>query len=70
MGYDIDAIIEDTETYLVIITTVIKTIKAIIAAYGDKPINNPNKVAIPFPPLNPVYIGNKCPITAEIPNAS
>ena len=33
-------------------------------------IITPNKLAIPFPPLNPTYIGKTCPSTATRPRAS
>ena len=53
-GKETEAIIEPKETYFEIRKTTTKTKIEYNAATACKPINNPNKVAIPFPPLKPV----------------
>ena len=67
-GNDKEATIDDKETYLKIMRQNEKTKKDNSAENGLTAINKPNIVAIPFPPLKPVYTGNKWPITADIPN--
>ena len=64
------AISEAKETYRNINTTKIKIEKDISAAKGCMASNNPNIVAIPFPPLKAVKIGKRCPITAAAPIAN
>ena len=51
--------IEANETYLKASKTVIKTIQETKALNECKPINSPNNVAIPLPPLNLVYTGKR-----------
>ena len=54
IGKAIEAIIEPKETYFEIISIITNTKIEYNAATACKPISNPNKVAIPFPPLKPV----------------
>ena len=49
-----DAKIDPNDTYLLTKNTTANTNIEAKAAKGFKPINNPNNVAIPLPPLNPV----------------
>ncbi len=49
-----EAITEARETYFEIKNTTTKTTNENKAAKGCKPINKPNIVAIPLPPLKPV----------------
>ena len=51
--------IEDKDTNLKISNDKINIINDKIAAKGKTANKKPNNVAIPFPPLNPVKIGNK-----------
>ena len=53
-GKAIDAKIDPNETYLLTKNTITNTTIETRAANGFNPINNPNNVATPFPPLKPV----------------
>lgn len=53
IGYEIPAVIELSEKYLNNKNMKIKTNAETIAACGWIAMTEPNKVATPFPPLNP-----------------
>ena len=53
-GNETEEIIDAKETYLDNNNIIIKTTNAYKDATGCMPINSPNIVAIPFPPLKPV----------------
>ena len=69
-GKEKPAEMELKETYLDINNTATNTRTHIKAAQACTAKIIPNKVAIPLPPLNPAKTGNRCPITAIIPNAN
>jgi len=69
MGNESPADIEARETYLNNIKTIRKIINARPATWGSMANATPNKVATPFPPLNPAKTGKIWPITAAIPKA-
>lgn len=59
--------IEDKDIYLVVIATIINTIKVITAEGQWIDDQIPKEVAIPLPPLKLKKMGQLCPITAKRP---
>jgi hypothetical protein len=59
--------IEPRETYLEIVTTIIKIPSATSISTVIIIINIPRAVAIPLPPRKPAKTVQICPITAAIP---
>jgi len=57
IGKEIPAIIELSDTYRVVKKNIAKIPMQIRVGCGCIAKSRPNRVATPFPPLNPTYIG-------------
>ena len=66
IGTQIAAIIEASDTYLLIITITSQMIKTIADTVGMSMIMTPRPVATPLPPLNFKNKDSECPMIATI----